>query len=59
MPSAVPIYARPPDLIGLDQAQQKTGLSYGRLVNGKPKAYFTRKEIEQGALANRDSKSSG
>lgn len=49
----VPVYAKPPDLVAFDQAQQKTGLSYGRIVNGKPKAYFTRKEIERGALTNK------
>lgn len=50
----VPIYGKPSDLIGFDEASKKAlGLKYGRLVDGKPAAYFTRKEIEQGALAGR------
>lgn len=54
MPDAVfnvPLYARPSDLIAFDRQQQETGLSYGRLVGGTPRAYFTRREIEQGAVA--------
>ncbi len=50
----VPIYRKPSDLIGFDKAAEKAlGLKYGRLVDGGPAAYFTRKEIEQGALAGR------
>lgn len=49
----VPVYAKPADLIALDDSSQKQlGLAYGRIVNGKAKAYFTRREIEQGALQN-------
>ncbi len=48
----VPVYGKPRDLIAFDTRQRsKTGLSYGRLVKGKPLPYFTRQEIEQGALA--------
>jgi membrane-bound lytic murein transglycosylase A len=51
---SVPLYGRPEDLIRFNEDQQKqTGLGYGRLVNGIPKPYFTRKEIEQGALADK------
>jgi membrane-bound lytic murein transglycosylase A len=49
----VPVYRKPQDLVSFDEAGQKqAGLAYGRMVNGKPEAYFTRKEIEQGALQN-------
>jgi membrane-bound lytic murein transglycosylase A len=47
----VPVYRKPPDLVSLDEAQQKqAGLAYGRIINGKAEAFPTRKEIEQGAL---------
>jgi membrane-bound lytic murein transglycosylase A len=50
----VPIYAKPEDLVTFTEAETKaTGLTYGRRVNGGPSAYFTRKEIEHGALAGR------
>lgn len=50
----VPVYRKPHDLSALDEvAQKQTGLAYGRAVNGKAEAYFTRKEIEQGALEGR------
>jgi len=51
----VPIYAKPADLVKLDAAQQKAagGLQYGRLVDGKGRPYFTRREIEEGALKGR------
>ena len=50
----VPILRRPDDLVGFDAAQEEaTGLRYGRLVDGEPAPYFTRKEIEQGALEGR------
>ncbi|MDP9139061.1 MAG: murein transglycosylase A [Pseudomonadota bacterium] len=50
----VPLYARPVDLVAFDKAaERKTGLRYGRLLGRKPTAYFTRREIEQGALADR------
>ncbi len=48
---SVPIYRRPADLVRFDQEQKDiSGLDYGRLVDGKPEPYFSRKEIEQGAL---------
>jgi membrane-bound lytic murein transglycosylase A len=47
----VPVYRKPADLISLDEAgQARTGLAYGRIISGKAEPYFTRKEIEQGAL---------
>jgi membrane-bound lytic murein transglycosylase A len=47
----VPLYAKPTDLVAFNEtAQEKTGLRYGRLENGTPQAYFTRQEIETGAL---------
>ncbi|MDE2383633.1 MAG: MltA domain-containing protein [Alphaproteobacteria bacterium] len=50
----VPIYARPDDLVAFAEDEAKaTGLGYGRRVNGQPMPYFTRREIEGGALAGR------
>ncbi|MBM3519176.1 MAG: transglycosylase [Alphaproteobacteria bacterium] len=49
-----PIYGKPSDLVAFDDAAKTaTGLSYGRIVDGEPRPYFTRREIEEGALANR------
>ena len=39
----VPVYRKPDDLVSF-------GAAYGRIVDGKPLPYFTRREIEQGAL---------
>lgn len=51
----VPIYARPADLVAFDAASEdRTGLRYGRHAGGGPTGYFTRREIEEGALAGRD-----
>jgi membrane-bound lytic murein transglycosylase A len=51
----VPIYGRPADLLAFDAAAEKaTGLKYGRLNDGRPQPYFTRREIEEGALAGRN-----
>lgn len=51
----VPVYRRPPDLVAFDEKQQaETGLAYGRLENGNPVSYLTRKQIEQGALAGQN-----
>ncbi len=51
----VPLYARPADLLAFDaETAKRLGLSYGRLVGGKAQAYFTRREIEEGALHGRD-----
>jgi len=50
----VPIYRRPGDLVGFDAAEAAlAGAKYGRRLDGKPTSYFTRQEIEQGALAGR------
>jgi membrane-bound lytic murein transglycosylase A len=50
----VPVYNKPTDLVALDaSAEAATGLKYGRIVKGLPQVYFTRKEIEQGALSGR------
>lgn len=50
----VPIYARPGDLVAFDAGTaENLGLHYGRREDGKPKGYFTRREIERGALAGR------
>jgi membrane-bound lytic murein transglycosylase A len=49
---SVPVYGRPGDLVAFSEEEQRaTGLKYGRRLGGQPMAYFTRKEIEQGALA--------
>ncbi len=51
----VPLYGKPADLVTFDDAAAKRiGLKYGRIAGGKPQPYFTRKEIEQGALAGRE-----
>ena len=50
----VPIYRKPDDLIAFGESvAAKSGLKYGRIAEGVPAAYFTRKEIEDGALAGR------
>ncbi len=50
----VPIYAKPKDLVALDkEAQSALGLTYGRSLNGKSEPYFTRQEIEAGALSGK------
>ncbi len=50
----VPIYARPDELIAFDMAQRlSSGLSYGRLEDGKPSPFFSRREIEEGVLSGR------
>ncbi|MBC8037255.1 MAG: MltA domain-containing protein, partial [Rhizobiales bacterium] len=50
----VPLYRKPADLVAFDAATEKRlGVKYGRMTGGKPSPYFTRKEIEQGALAGR------
>jgi len=53
-PYAVPLYARPADLVDFDAATAKRlGVPSGRVVAGKPQPYWTRREIEQGALRGR------
>jgi len=50
----VPIYRKPDDLVSFDGATEKqVNLKYGRMVQGKPAGYFTRREIEEGALRGR------
>jgi membrane-bound lytic murein transglycosylase A len=50
----VPVYRRPDDLVSFPvDVRREFGLSYGRYTSGKPVPYFTRREIEQGALAGR------
>ena len=51
----VPIYRKPRELVALDAESQKTtGLAYGVVTNGKAEAFFTREQIEKGAIANRE-----
>ena len=53
-PFIVPLYAKPPDLIPFDpDTEQRLGLRYGRYQNGIPQPYFTRREIEEGALTGK------
>lgn len=48
----VPLYRKPADLVAVPAAERdRTGLSFGRLVDGEARPYFTRREIEQGALS--------
>ncbi|HLA02254.1 MAG TPA: MltA domain-containing protein [Aestuariivirga sp.] len=50
----VPIYRKPDDLVSFDRATEKQiNLKYGRMVQGRPAGYFTRREIEEGALRGR------
>lgn len=47
----VPVYAKPGDLVAFDaKTSKRVGLAYGRLADGGPQGYFTRREIEEGAL---------
>jgi membrane-bound lytic murein transglycosylase A len=51
---SVPLYAKPPDLVAFGpETEKRLDLRYGRLHRGQPHAYFTRREIEEGALAGR------
>lgn len=50
----VPVLKRPDDLVALPAAEAtRLGLKYGRIAGGVSRPYFTREEIEQGALAGR------
>ncbi len=50
----VPIYRKPDDLVSFDAATEKQiNFKYGRMAQGKPAGYFTRREIEGGALHGR------
>lgn len=53
-PYHIPLYAKPRDLVLFDPSTRKRlGACCGRMVNGRPQAYFTRAEIEAGALSGR------
>jgi len=53
-PYRIPIYRKPDDLVPLDAAaESRLGTRYGRYVAGHAYPYFTRAEIETGALAGR------
>jgi membrane-bound lytic murein transglycosylase A len=50
----VPVYAKPNDLVAFTAEEMTaTGLSYGRRIDGRPKPFDTRKEIENGSLSDR------
>ena len=50
----VPVYSKPDDLVTFNASQRtRTGLRYGRIVNGKPRPYLTRKQIDGGALTGK------
>ena len=50
----VPLYARPSDLAAFNaKTEKRLGLRYGRLVDGKPQGYPTRREIESEKTALR------
>ena len=50
----VPLYRRPADLVtfnkGMPRHQSAAGLKRGRIVDGKAHGYYTREEINKGAL---------
>jgi membrane-bound lytic murein transglycosylase A len=47
----VPIYRRPPELVSFSSdVETSSGFKYGRIVHNVPCPYFTRREIENGAL---------
>ncbi len=49
-----PVLRAPDDLAAFNDSEQAaTGLKFGRLVDSKPRDYFTRREIDDGALAGR------
>jgi membrane-bound lytic murein transglycosylase A len=51
---SVPIYAKPRDLLHFDaETEARLGLRYGRLHDGEPRPYFSRREIEEGALSGK------
>ncbi len=48
----IPLYRRPADLVALpSEGSLTTGLTFGRMVDGEARPYFTRRDIEQGALS--------
>ncbi len=53
-PYHIPLYAKPRDLVLFGPLiRKRLGTCCGRMVNGRPQAYFTRAEIEAGALSGR------
>jgi membrane-bound lytic murein transglycosylase A len=51
---SVPVHAKPDDLVAFDpRTEKRLGLRYGRKVKGRALPYFTRREIDEGALAGR------
>ena len=51
----VPIYCRPPGLISFSSdVESKIGFRYGHIIDGKPAPFFTRLQIECGALDGQD-----
>ena len=51
----VPIYRKPPELVALGAESQKTTrLAYGVIKNGNAEGFYTRRQIEHGALADRE-----
>jgi len=49
-----PLLSRPDDLVAFTPAEARVaGTRYGRRVGGRPVPYFTRREIESGALKGR------
>ena len=53
-PYQVPLHGRPKDLVRLAERDAKRlGVAYGRMVKGKARPYYTRREIETGALKGR------
>jgi membrane-bound lytic murein transglycosylase A len=50
----VPVYTKPNDLVAFTADETaRTGVSYGRRVNGVAQIYDTRQDIEQGSLEGR------
>jgi membrane-bound lytic murein transglycosylase A len=50
----VPVYSKPQDLVAFaTEETARTGLSYGRRINGQAQAYDTREQIEQGSLSGK------
>ena len=53
-PYRVPLHGRPNDLVRLPEREaRRLGVVYGRIVKGRARPYFTRREIESGALDGR------
>jgi len=53
----VPLYARPDDLVSFPAAMPRhpsaQGLDRGRVIDGRAHPYFTREQIDKGAIAHR------